>query len=355
MIDKLELKSFTTFDELAINFSPKINIIIGENGTGKTHLLKAAYTLCSCNTPVEEGHEADDGIKSSITTKLRYIFKPLDDKLWKIRKHGSESPASLAASFLNDQHSIRADFNTNSQQVAIEENENFQTYRQKPVFIPTKEVLSFMKGFSSLYSRYELSFDQTYKDICDALDLPEIRQENLHEKSKWAIEEIEKICNGKFIFQGGGNVIFKQGDAEFSANAMAEGFRKIGMLSRLLETGAIQPGLSGPLFWDEPETNINPKLMKLLVEILIELSRNGQQIIIATHDYVFLKWFEILCDTGQDDHICFHTLYQDEDLIKIESVDNYYGITRNAISNTYDDLTKAQIKKKMGNIVNGTD
>lgn len=42
MINQLQLKNFTAFTELAIDFSPRINIIIGENGTGKTQLLKAA-------------------------------------------------------------------------------------------------------------------------------------------------------------------------------------------------------------------------------------------------------------------------------------------------------------------------
>jgi recombinational DNA repair ATPase RecF len=45
MITKLELKNFTTFEKLDIDFSPRINVIIGENGTGKTQLLKAGYAL----------------------------------------------------------------------------------------------------------------------------------------------------------------------------------------------------------------------------------------------------------------------------------------------------------------------
>ena len=36
MITNLQLKNFTAFTELAIDFSPGINIIIGENGTGRT-------------------------------------------------------------------------------------------------------------------------------------------------------------------------------------------------------------------------------------------------------------------------------------------------------------------------------
>lgn len=41
MINQLQLKNFTAFTELAVDFSPRINIIIGENSTGKTQVLKA--------------------------------------------------------------------------------------------------------------------------------------------------------------------------------------------------------------------------------------------------------------------------------------------------------------------------
>ena len=40
MIENIKLRNFTAFNKLDIPLSPKINIIIGENGTGKTHLLK---------------------------------------------------------------------------------------------------------------------------------------------------------------------------------------------------------------------------------------------------------------------------------------------------------------------------
>jgi AAA15 family ATPase/GTPase len=206
-----------------------------------------------------------------------------------------------------------------------------------------------MKGFNSLYEKYGLSFDQTYQDICLLLDLPEVRPETLHEKSKWAMAEIEGICGGRFIFYGGGKVTFKTETAEYSANSMAEGFRKAGILSRLLETGAIQPGVSGPLFWDEPESNLNPKLMKLLVQILLELSRNGQQIILATHDYFLLKWLDL--EMGKIDHVLYHALYRGEKgEVRVESAEDYRSISPNAIADTFNDLTKEQVNKKMGGL-----
>ncbi len=352
MITKLRLKNFTAFKELKIDFSSKVNVIIGENGTGKTHLLKAAYAVCEACKPLNAKDEVStEDIQNALTPKLINVFKPLDDKLWKLRMSGATEPAEVETNFVGDKRLILS-FNVNSVSVQVTKNNRYERYSYEPVFIPTKEVLSFMKGFASLYEKYELSFDETYQDMCRLLDLPEMRRENLQPKAQWAMSEIERISGGKFVFQGGGRVTFKEGAQEYSANAMAEGFRKAGMLYRLLETGAIQPGVSGPLFWDEPEANLNPKLMELLVQILLELSRNGQQIIVATHDYMLLKWFDLLSDKGKEDHVRFHVLYRDADSgeIKIESTDEYLRISPNAISEAFNDLTKQQVKKTMGDL-----
>jgi len=196
MITRLELKNFTAFNCLSIEFSPKINVIIGENGTGKTHLLKAAYGLCA-GAPLfkNKPDTSDDDLKAALTAKLIRLFMPLDDKLGKIHRQGASDQATLSAEFAQDQK-IATTFSNNSKALAIQDHSNYQQYQAEAVFIPTKEVLSFMKGFTSLYERYELSFDQTYQDICLLLDLPEVRPETLHEKSKWAMAEIEDEMGG---------------------------------------------------------------------------------------------------------------------------------------------------------------
>ncbi len=40
---KLALKNFTAFSDVELEFVPGVNAFIGENGTGKTHILKALY------------------------------------------------------------------------------------------------------------------------------------------------------------------------------------------------------------------------------------------------------------------------------------------------------------------------
>ena len=62
------------------------------------------------------------------------------------------------------------------------------------------------------------------------------------------------------------------------------------------------------LFWDEPETNLNPKLMRSIIGILFELQRMGVQIFLATHDYVVLK--ELDLQSTKKDKILFHSLFR---------------------------------------------
>ena len=39
MLERITFEKFTAFEKLDIEFSPGINVFIGENGTGKTHIF----------------------------------------------------------------------------------------------------------------------------------------------------------------------------------------------------------------------------------------------------------------------------------------------------------------------------
>jgi AAA15 family ATPase/GTPase len=135
-----------------------------------------------------------------------------------------------------------------------------------------------------------------------------------------------------------------------SSGMTAEGFRKIGVLQRLLSNGSLNPGTTGPLLWDEPESNLNPKLMKDLVQALLELARNGQQVILATHDYVLLKWFDLLMDKGKGDQVRFFSLYRDgaTQVVKKSVCDDYLHIAPNPIDEAFGYLINQEIENDMG-------
>jgi predicted ATPase len=67
------------------------------------------------------------------------------------------------------------------------------------------------------------------------------------------------------------------------------------MLARLIATGALLD--NGTLFWDEPEANLNPKIIKLIARTIIDLTRQGIQVFISTHSLFLLRELYILQQT----------------------------------------------------------
>lgn len=385
MIERLELKNFTAFEDLGLDFSPKVNVIIGENGTGKTHLLKAAYGLCA-GAPLFKNKldTSDDELEAALTAKLLRLFMPLEDKIGCLRRLGRRGKAKLEAGFSNTGH-ISLNFNSTDDIASAEQNKAYKSYQSEAIFLPTKEILSLVKGMTDdLHDQntVELIFDAGYTDLAYALlrqghDDPETKI-SLDPRFNAIIPNLTNLIGGRYQWNNGG-FSFQPGtyvekldsnrskakaaqmyqdstltqfvpskDPVFSSGMTAEGFRKVGILHRLLSNGTLNPGVSGPLFWDEPESNMNPKLMKLLVQILLELSRNGQQIILATHDYVLLKWFDLLMDKGKGDHIRFHVMKLTDHGVSVKAADSYQNIPEHSIANTFSELYDEEIKRSLG-------
>lgn len=80
---------------------------------------------------------------------------------------------------------------------------------------------------------------------------------------------------------------------------VAEGLRKLGMVARLIATGQLVG--NGYLFWDEPEANLNPRLIRGVAKTIVELSRGGMQVFIATHSLFLLRELEILKKSSSDE------------------------------------------------------
>ena len=82
IIKKIKLENYTVFEDQQIEFGPGINVIIGENGTGKTHILKVLYSACQS---VDQ--------KTSFAHKLVSTMLPDDYKISRLitRKQGNRS------------------------------------------------------------------------------------------------------------------------------------------------------------------------------------------------------------------------------------------------------------------------
>ena len=74
MIKSLKLKNFTVFRNTCFTFGQKINIITGENGTGKSHLIKALYAMDTAMLGDQVNH-LTDRIRQSFQYRLKMISK----------------------------------------------------------------------------------------------------------------------------------------------------------------------------------------------------------------------------------------------------------------------------------------
>ena len=48
-LTKIAAENFTVFEDIKIPFCEGLNVLVGENGVGKTHIMKLAYAACQAS------------------------------------------------------------------------------------------------------------------------------------------------------------------------------------------------------------------------------------------------------------------------------------------------------------------
>ena len=79
---------------------------------------------------------------------------------------------------------------------------------------------------------------------------------------------------------------------------VAEGWRKIATLVQLIVTGSLLE--HGYLYWDEPETNLNPRIIRAVAEAILNMVEQGIQVTLATHSLFLLRELDIATEKRGD-------------------------------------------------------
>ena len=293
--------------------------------------MKACYAACDITKTGEPFAE-----------KLFRVFLPSDRFLGRlVKRQVGRSKGSMSIS--SDNRRLTASFSTlvkQPQSAKVEGAEAWVTQNIESVYIPVKEMLSNAPGFRSLYSQREIYFEEIYADIIGRASLPVLRGPMDNERKRLmtilrkAIDGRVTVRNDEFFLSN------SQGNLEFTL--LAEGTRKLALLWLLIQNGTLRKG--SVMFWDEPETNLNPKMLGPVMNILLELQRYGVQIILATHDYVVLKELDLRKEHG--DEAAYHALYRaDDGEISCTTTSDYLSIHPNAIADTFDDLYDREIER----------
>lgn len=339
-IEKIILKNFTVFDELDMRFSKGINILIGENGVGKTHVLKLLYSACRAVDP-----------KVSFSNKIVRCFGPDDHRISRLvrRKQGNNDAVIQIVNqdSLGTKKTIKASFSNKTSKweaaVSGEDGWEKQFGNLSSIFIPAKEILSHSFNLNAAVEMNNVSFDDTYLDIINAAKISVSPGKNAAGK-QLLLNKVEKIIDGKVLFDEKRDEFYlKKGNAKVEFNLAAEGVRKIALLWQLVKNGILMDG--AVLFWDEPEANINPIHIPVLVEMLLELQQNGVQIFISTHDYFLAKYFEV--KRSEKDNVNYHSFYFADGGVQTESAQYFRVLEHNSILETFINLYEEEVEKVM--------
>ena len=330
MIDKLSLQNFTVFEELDLNFSPGVNILIGENGTGKTHLLKLLYAFLST------------GEHQRFAVDIQEIFKVSYKDLVRRTRKSSVSHSEIRLG-LSDEKTVVASLNKGGLTDSLLTN-TWDVSSEQVVYIPVKEILAHAPGFKSLVDRFHMDFDKVYPDIIGAALVPPVKKDLLDPAVQPLLKKLGKAMNGTVEISEERFFLVEKNHGRIDFHMVAEGLRKIGLLWKLLENGTLGPG--SVLFWDEPEANLNPKLMEVVVEILLAMERFGVQIFIASHSFALLKFFDLL----REDHaLTYHSLFKnDEGAVQVNSSPEWLAVAPNPIGEAFDRIYDLDVMRKFG-------
>lgn len=295
MLTSLTLDNVTVFERAELELGPGINVIIGDNGTGKSQLLKVMYAALA--TLYEGGRAATApsaptkaSLQRTLADKLVSTLRP--ERLGRLARWGSRGAAievgvsgeRLAWSF------------TPQSEVEVVVHQLPSTWQTRPpVFLPPRELMTLYPGFLALYDGHYTEFDETFRDTCVLLG--GLAKKGDDEKAaRRLLKPLELAMGGKVELDPKvGRFYLRTKSQRVEMPLVAEGLRKLAMLARLIATGALIG--DGVLFWDEPEANLNPRALREVARVLCDLARGGLQVFIASHSLFLLRELFILEET----------------------------------------------------------
>ena len=319
MIESLHIKQFTAFSDASFVFGRGLNVFVGANGTGKSHLLKLLYALLAVGAQGQRDSKDDAPseayLRGAYARKLIGVFRP--DTLGRLSRRAlGTTRAQVELVMRDDALSLSLDFHTQSKGEVSLPRPPTTWLDKAPAFLPTRELLTLYPGFVPLYETTALPFEETWRDTCLLLGAPLARGPR-EARIRALIAPLEAALGGSIVLDAGGRFYLERAGVSTEVHLVAEGLRKLAMVARLVLTGALVD--KGCLFWDEPEANLNPRLVRDVAATIVDLARGGIQVFVATHSLFLLRELYLRQPALEGDTMCFGLQARDEIGVEVKA------------------------------------
>ena len=271
-----------------------INLVIGENGTGNTFLLKALY---SATRAMEEYKRGDDikTINEVLAEKLRWTFQV--DKLGDMVTRSSNESLIFEMKLGTDQ--IGYQFSSSATSKVVTATAPSGKRETNSIFIPAKEVLSL---YSIILKSREVDksfgFDDTYYDLVKALRISPKKGKNYTAFSN-SRKLLNSVIDGKVEYdETSGKWFYKNNRSQkFSIGATSEGVKKISIMDRLLSNGYLDN--QSIIFIDEIESALHPTAICQFLDMVAKIATDMDlQFFISSHSYFVIKKLALIAKTN---------------------------------------------------------
>lgn len=194
MVNSISLKGFTSFTDNSFSFTNGINILIGKNGTGKTHVLKSLASAMQARHEFQAKQTTSkEQFEYVLAENMGHYFKP--DSIGNLVNKNIISGKSTVGIEI-DGKELSFSFSTTSKTtVKIEKDDKWDDYQF--IYIPPREMFSLFEGFIGLSSKRELSFDQTYINLA-----PLACSSNLTGSGKQSVKVCHRVAGKGTGIQG---------------------------------------------------------------------------------------------------------------------------------------------------------
>lgn len=279
------LKEYGMIPEFSCKNFSNINLVIGENGTGKTFLLKALYSAIRA---MEEYKRGDDirTINDVLAEKLRWTFQvdKLGDMVTRSSKESLNYEMELGADHIGYQ------FSSSAASKIITATAPTGNREANSIFIPAKEVLSL---YSIILKSREVDksfgFDDTYYDLVKALRISPKKGKNYTTFSN-SRKLLNSVIDGKVEYDEiNGKWSYKNNRGQkFAIGATSEGVKKISIMDRLLSNGYLDN--QSIIFIDEVESALHPTAVCDFLDMIEKIATDmNLQFFISSHSYFVIK------------------------------------------------------------------
>jgi hypothetical protein len=150
MLLRIIFERFTAFDHLEAEFSPGINIFIGKNGTGKTHILKALYAASDITRS-----------QKSLGEKITRVFLPSGEQTGRLVKRSAGSSRGSVGIYRRiegrkEEIAIQLSLSNHTRSYeSARTTGDLKQWMEAPLdsaYIPVKDMMANAPGFRSLYN-----------------------------------------------------------------------------------------------------------------------------------------------------------------------------------------------------------